>query len=91
MDNKLLINHFKIFVTGHKLSFKSNQTVAKDVRNALMPDSDFIYRVNLYFGKYPTIKTTFYCHNITNIDNFLSILSVRTILETELNNLKPIN
>jgi len=91
MDNKLLINHFKIFVIGHKLSFKSNEKVAKDIRNVLMEDKANIQDIQLYFCEYPIVKTTIFCKGMANTSTLLELGSVRTILENELNNLKPIN
>lgn len=84
MENKHLISHFKIFAIGHKLSFKSNETVAKDIREALIADSNDIQDIKLYHGDYPVIKTTIYCKAMATTDHLLKHPSVRTILEKEL-------
>ena len=85
MENKLLITHFKIVTIGHKLIFKSTETVAKNIRNALMVDSDFIQDIKFYHGDYPTIKTTIYCKGMASTSTLLELGSVRAILENELN------
>lgn len=85
MENKLLINHFKIVAIGHKLCFKSTQPVALDLSKALIAHSDFIQDIKLYSGEYPVVKTTIYCRGMANIQNFLEISTVRKIFENEIN------
>lgn len=88
MENKLLIDHFKIFALGHRLSLISSETVYKSIRMALITESDYIQDIQIYFGAYPAVKTTIYYKGIANTDNFLEMGSVRKILENELNNTK---
>lgn len=88
MENKHLISHFKIFAIGHKLSLKSTQPVAMEISKALIADSNFIQDIKLYAGVYPTITTTIYWKERANIDRFLELVSVRKILETEMNSIK---
>ena len=91
MENKHLISHFKIFATGNKVSFKSNETIAREVRKALMVDLSFIQDIKLYMGQHPTIKTTIYYKFLPTTSTLLEVGSVRAILENELNHLNPIN
>jgi len=81
LNKGAVIERFSISVDNERLPkiiFKSDEKTAKAVKMALIIDSAFWDDIQTDFHKFPIVVTTIYCKIKANIDNFLSLHSVRS-------------